>query len=124
MSSIFKSTSINNDFLIRSHSEEEIDHDSSLVVQESRPEVEEPKRYMVILVNDDFTPMEFVVEILRQFFTLDEEAATRVMLNVHTKGSGICGIFTRDIAETKVEIVNDFSRSHQHPLMCTSEVDS
>ena len=107
--------------ITNSHSDDEIDHDSSLVVQESRPEVEEPKRYMVILVNDDFTPMEFVVEILRLFFNLDEESATRVMLNVHTKGKGVCGTFSKDIAETKVVMVNEFARENEHPLLCTME---
>ncbi len=102
-------------------SDEDTDQDSSLVVQESRPEVEEPKRYMVILVNDDFTPMEFVVEILRLFFNLDEESATRIMLNVHTKGKGVCGIFPKDIAETKVVMVNEFARENEHPLLCTME---
>lgn len=107
--------------MVRCNSDEEIDHDSSLVVQESRPEVEEPKRYKVILVNDDFTPMEFVVEILRIFFNLDEESATRVMLNVHTKGQGVCGVFSKDIAETKVVMVNEFARENEHPLLCTME---
>ena len=106
---------------IVNHSEDDIDHESGLVVQESRPEVAEPKRYMVILVNDDFTPMEFVVEILRQFFNLDEEAATRIMLNVHTKGKGVCGVYSKDIAETKVVMVNEFAREHEHPLLCTME---
>jgi len=110
-----------NDNLVKNHSDEDTDHDSGLVVQESRPEVEEPKRYMVILVNDDFTPMEFVVEILRQFFNLDEETATRIMLNVHTKGKGVCGIFSKDIAETKVVMVNEFARENEHPLLCTME---
>ena len=106
---------------IVNHSDDDIDHESGLVVQESRPEVAEPKRYMVILVNDDFTPMEFVVEILRQFFNLDEEAATRIMLNVHTKGKGVCGVYSKDIAETKVVVVNEFAREHEHPLLCTME---
>ena len=107
--------------IIVSHSDDDIDHESGLVVQESRPEVAEPKRYMVILVNDDFTPMEFVVEILRQIFNLDEEAATRIMLNVHTKGKGVCGVYSKDIAETKVVMVNEFAREHEHPLLCTME---
>ena len=107
--------------VIKNHSEEENDHDTGLVVQESRPDVEEPKRYRVILVNDDFTPMEFVVEILRIFFNLGEEEATRIMLNVHTKGKGVCGVFSKDIAETKVVMVNEFAREHEHPLLCTME---
>jgi len=107
--------------LVTNQSEDENDHDSGLVVQETRPEVAEPKRYMVILVNDDFTPMEFVVLILREFFNLDEEAATRIMLNVHTKGKGVCGIYSKDIAETKVVLVNEFARENEHPLLCTME---
>ena len=107
--------------VVKNHSGEEFDHDSDLMVQESRPDVEEPKRYKVILVNDDFTPMEFVVEILTLFFNLDEETATRIMLNVHEKGKGICGVFTKDIAETKVVMVNEFARENEHPLLCTME---
>jgi ATP-dependent Clp protease adaptor protein ClpS len=116
----FKGLTVNG-ILIKNQSDDEIDHDSGLVVQESRPEVAEPKRYMVILMNDDFTPMEFVVEILRLFFNLDEESATRIMLNVHTKGKGVCGIFSKDIAETKVVMVNEFARENEHPLLCTME---
>ena len=121
MNSIDKISMNSIQYMVRCNSDEEIDHDSSLVVQESRPEVEEPKRYKVILVNDDFTPMEFVVEILRIFFNLDEESATRVMLNVHTKGQGVCGVFSKDIAETKVVMVNEFARENEHPLLCTME---
>jgi len=97
------------------------DHDSGLMVQEARPKVAEPKRYKVILVNDDFTPMEFVVHILTIYFNLSEEQATRVMLAVHTKGKGICGVFPKDVAETKVVQVNEFARENQHPLLCTME---
>jgi len=107
--------------IIKNHSGEETDHDTSLMVQEARPIVEEPKRYKVILVNDDFTPMEFVVEVLRSFFYLNEETATRIMLNVHTKGKGVCGVFSKDIAETKVVIVNEFAKENEHPLLCTME---
>ena len=85
--------------IIVSHSDDDIDHESGLVVQESRPEVAEPKRYMVILVNDDFTPMEFVVEILRQIFNLDEEAATRIMLNVHTQKVKVSVVSTLKISQ-------------------------
>lgn len=80
-----------------------------------------PKKYKVILLNDDYTPMDFVVEVLRRFFHLSEELATQVMLQVHILGKGICGVFTRDIAETKVALVNDHARSHQYPLLCTME---
>jgi len=103
------------------HSSDENDHDSGLVVQEARPKVAEPKRYKVILVNDDFTPMEFVVQILTIYFNLGEEQATRVMLNVHTKGKGVCGIFSKDVAETKVVLVNEYARQNEHPLLCTME---
>lgn len=97
------------------------DHDSGLMVQEARPKVAEPKRFKVILINDDFTPMEFVVHILTVFFNLNEEKATRVMLAVHTKGKGVCGVFAKDVAETKVVQVNEFARENQHPLLCTME---
>ena len=112
---------ISDHLTVKNQSDEDIGHDSGLVVQETRPEVAEPKRYMVILVNDDFTPMEFVVLILKEFFNLDEESATRIMLNVHTKGKGVCGIYSKDIAETKVVMVNEFARKNEHPLLCTME---
>ena len=80
--------------------------------------------YKVILVNDDYTPMEFVVHVLENFFGMNREKATQIMLNVHTKGRGVCGVFTRDIAETKVVQVNDYSRKHEHPLLCTMEADT
>jgi ATP-dependent Clp protease adaptor protein ClpS len=99
----------------------ESDHDLGLAVEESRPKVKEPSRYKVIILNDDYTPMEFVVEILQSYFRLDQEAATRVMLSVHTKGKGVCGIYTKEIAETKVDMVNEYSRECQHPLLCTME---
>lgn len=83
--------------------------------------VKPPPLYKVILLNDDYTPMEFVVEILQKFFAMDREQATRIMLKVHTEGMGICGVFPRDIAHTKVEQVIRYSRSHQHPLQCTME---
>jgi len=83
--------------------------------------LEPPPLYQVLLLNDDFTPMEFVVHILRDFFAMDEDRATRVMLHVHTRGRGVCGIYTREIAETKVMQVNEFSRMNQHPLACTME---
>lgn len=102
---------------------DDTDHqnDSGLAVEETRPDIKEPKLYKVILLNDDFTPMEFVVEVLELFFGLDHELATRIMLNVHTKGKGVCGVFTRDIAETKVAQVNQFARENEHPLLCTME---
>ena len=97
------------------------DEDHDLAVQEGRPKLKRPPLYKVILLNDDYTPMDFVVEVLESFFQLDPEKATQVMLHVHTRGMGVCGIFTRDIAETKVALVNDYSRQHQHPLLCAME---
>lgn len=100
---------------------QEPDRDGSVAVEDSRPELKPPRQYKVVLLNDDFTPMEFVIEVLETFFGMDREKATRVMLHVHTRGKGVCGIFTRDVAETKVAQVNDYARSHQHPLLCSME---
>ena len=77
--------------------------------------------YKVVLLNDDYTPMDFVIVVLRRFFSLDTERATRIMLKVHNEGRGVCGVFPRDIAATKVEQVNAFARQHQHPLACVLE---
>lgn len=92
-----------------------------LVVDEARPKLKRPPLYKVFLVNDDYTPMEFVVHVLEQFFRMNREKATRIMLHVHTRGKGVCGVFTQDIAETKVAQVNEYSRANQHPLLCTME---
>jgi ATP-dependent Clp protease adaptor protein ClpS len=92
-----------------------------VVLETSRPEVARPPLFQVVLLNDDFTPMDFVVEILRNFFSMDQEKAVQVMLHVHTRGKGVCGVFTREVAETKVTQVNEYSRAHQHPLLCTME---
>jgi len=85
------------------------------------PELKEPKMYRVFLLNDDYTPMEFVVKVLKAFFLLTEEAAVMIVLQAHTQGRGMCGVFTREIAETKVFQVNQFSRSNEHPLLCCME---
>ena len=98
--------------------------DDGLAIQEAKPQLKRPPMYKVILVNDDYTPMEFVVHVLENFFGMNREKATQIMLNVHTKGRGVCGVFTRDIAETKVVQVNDYSRKHEHPLLCTMEADT
>jgi len=95
--------------------------DDGLALQEAKPKVRRPPLYRVILLNDDYTPMDFVVYVLQKFFAMDHEKATQIMLHVHTRGMGVCGIFSRDIAETKVTMVNQFSREHQHPLKCTME---
>lgn len=91
------------------------------VVQEAKPQLQKPQLYKVILLNDDYTPMEFVVVILERFFAKNREDATRIMLHVHQKGVGICGIYTREIAETKVRQVLSYAQEHQHPLQCTME---
>jgi len=97
------------------------DSDGDLAVKHAKPELKRPPMYKVILLNDDFTPMDFVVEILTDFFNMNQERATQVMLQVHTQGVGVCGTYTKDVAETKVHIVNEYSREHHHPLMCTME---
>lgn len=101
--------------------EGEAEFDRGVAIQEERPEVKKPPLYKVFLINDDYTPMGFVEYILQKFFGMSDETATRVMLSVHTQGRGVCGVFTKDIAETKVAQVTEFSRHHQHPLMCTME---
>ncbi len=95
--------------------------DDGVAVEKARPQVKKPPLYNVILLNDDYTPMEFVVQVLEMFFALPRDQATRIMLQVHTQGRGTCGQFTREIAETKVHQVNNFSRENQHPLVCTME---
>jgi ATP-dependent Clp protease adaptor protein ClpS len=97
------------------------ERESGLTVQEARPKLRRPPLFKVLLLNDDYTPMEFVVQVLEAFFAMNREKATQIMLHVHTRGVGVCGVYTRDIAETKVVQVNDYSRTHQHPLMCTME---
>jgi len=95
--------------------------DEGLVVQEAKPKLKKPPMYKVVLLNDDFTPMEFVVHVLEKFFRMDRVKAMRIMLHVHTQGRGLCGVYNREIAETKVAQVNDYSRSNNHPLLCTME---
>ena len=92
-----------------------------LAVEEARPKVKQPPLYRVVLINDDFTPMEFVVEILESIFGMERTRATQVMLEVHTKGKGICGVYNFEIAETKVAQVMGVAKQHQHPLLCTME---
>ncbi len=92
-----------------------------LLLEEAKPKLKKPPLFKVVLLNDDFTPMEFVVMILEDIFTLGREKATQVMLQVHTKGKGVCGVYSRDIAETKVAQVNSLAREHEHPLLCELE---
>lgn len=91
------------------------------VITRTKTKVKKPSLYRVLLLNDDFTPMEFVVMVLERFFSLDEQAATRVMLHVHQHGVGECGVFTYEVAETKVTQVMDYARKNQHPLQCVME---
>lgn len=93
------------------------------VLEEVRPRLQRPPMYRVVLLNDDYTPMEFVVEVLEVFFGFAREQATKIMLAVHTEGKASCGIFTRDIAETKAAQVNQYARESQHPLLCEIEKD-
>ena len=97
------------------------ENDDNLALLEAKPKLKRPPLYKVVLNNDDYTPMDFVVHILEIFFSMDRENATRIMLEVHTKGKGICGIFTHEIAETKASQVNSYSRENKHPLLCTLE---
>ena len=96
-------------------------HDEDVALLEDKPKLKRPPLYKVILLNDDYTPMEFVVHTLETFFVMDRETATRIMLEVHTRGLGVCGIFTHEIAQTKVAQVNHYSRENGHPLMCAME---
>ena len=91
------------------------------VVTKTRPKTKKPSLYKVLLLNDDYTPMEFVVHILEKFFNKAREEAVQIMLHVHRHGVGICGVFTYEVAETKVAQVIEFARRHQHPLQCTME---
>lgn len=95
--------------------------DTGVVVERARPKTRQPPLYRVVLHNDDYTPMEFVVEVLLSYFSLTREQAVQIMLTVHTRGKGVAGTYTRQIAETKVAQVNDHARAHQHPLLCTME---
>lgn len=97
------------------------DDDYGLVVEEAPPRLKRPPLYRVILLNDDYTPMEFVVRVLEKVFGLDRSTATRIMLEVHTKGKGVCGVYTYEIAETKVAQVTGLAQQNQHPLLCTME---
>ena len=92
-----------------------------LALEEARPKVSKPPLYKVVILNDDYTPMEFVVKVLKRFFGLSHDKATSVMLHVHTRGRGVAGVYTYEIAETKVVLVNDYAREHEHPLQSTLE---
>ncbi len=95
--------------------------DNGLAVQETKPKLKKPRLYRVLLLNDDYTPMEFVVIVLEKFFSKPREQAVQIMLHVHQRGTGVCGLYPLEIAETKVQQVVDFAQEHQHPLQCTME---
>ena len=100
------------------------DSSGTALVERVKPQLRKPRLYRVVMLNDDYTPMEFVVHVLEAFFAMNRELATRVMLKVHTEGRAVCGVFTRDIAETKAEQINQYSRESEHPLLCQIEPDS
>ena len=106
-----------------SQGEEEEDYESGTTATLDKPKLKKPPLYKVVLINDDYTPMEFVVEVLRSFFGMNAETATQVMLKVHTEGKGVCGVFSKDVAESKATQVNDYSRECEQPLLCSVEVD-
>ncbi|MAR92811.1 MAG: ATP-dependent Clp protease adapter ClpS [Pseudomonadales bacterium] len=97
------------------------DYDDGVAVEESKPDLAPPPMYQIVMLDDDFTPMEFVVDVLQMFFGMNREKATQIMLTVHTQGKASCGTFTKDVAETKVAQVIKFARENQHPLMCEVE---
>ena len=99
----------------------ELNDGYDLAVEEAKPKIKRPPLYRVVLINDDYTPMEFVVDILESVFAMERTRATQVMLEVHTKGKGICGVYDIGIAETKVAQVMSIAKQHQHPLLCTME---
>ena len=103
----------------KGHQKPEMDGDVALAPEKAK--VKPPAMYKVVLHNDDYTPMDFVVDVLEQFFGLTSEKATQIMLMIHTQGKAVCGVYTRDIAETKADMVNQFSREHNHPLLCKTE---
>lgn len=92
-----------------------------VVEEKTNKKADQPKRFKVLLLNDDYTPMDFVVEVLQKIFFLEYASAVQIMLDVHQKGKAVCGVYTRDIAETKVALVNDFAKQHEHPLLCKME---
>ena len=103
-------------------SDKEFSEDTGTAVEVAKPALKKPPMYKVVLLNDDYTPMEFVVMVLESFFSMDREKATQIMLTVHTQGAAVVGIFPRDIAETKSEQVNLYAQENNHPLMSTIEM--
>lgn len=114
----------NNKIRLMASVEDDVHHDEEVDVMTAPPELKKPPFYAVVLFNDDYTPMEFVIEILQQYFALDLDRATEVMLTVHYRGKGVAGVYPRDIAETKAQQVNTLARSRGHPLLCQIEPQS
>ena len=106
-----------------SNGDQSDDHDAGFATTTEKPKLQQPPLYKVILINDDYTPMDFVVDVLRSFFNMNVEKATQIMLKVHTEGKGVCGVYSKDVAETKAAQVNDYSRECEQPLLCSVEVD-
>ncbi|HQT81204.1 MAG: ATP-dependent Clp protease adapter ClpS [Ferrovum sp. 37-45-19] len=96
-------------------------YQDQLLADQQKNKTKPPSLFNVVLLNDDYTPMEFVIQVLQKFFSLDMDSATRIMLKVHTEGKGICGTYPRDLAATKVKRVLDYAKQHQHPLQCVME---
>ncbi len=105
----------------RNASDEDGANDGALAVAPAKPKLKRPSLYKVVLLNDDYTPMEFVIDVLEQFFVLNREKATQIMLAVHTQGKGVCGIYPKDVADTKCMQVNQYARENGHPLLCEVE---
>jgi ATP-dependent Clp protease adaptor protein ClpS len=105
----------------RKRRDDQGDGPGTAIITKTRPQTKKPNLYRVLILNDDYTPMEFVVHVLERFFNKDRETATRIMLHVHQHGMGECGVYTYEVAETKVTQVMDFARKHQHPLQCVME---
>lgn len=103
--------------------DERIDHDTGFAATTEKPILQKPPLYKVVLINDDYTPMDFVVEVLTSFFSMNVEGATQIMLKVHTEGKGVCGVFGKDVAESKAAQVNEYARECEQPLLCSVEVD-
>ena len=104
-----------------SNNSDEYESNSSSLVELKEPKLKKPSLYRVILLNDDYTPMEFVIYVLQTFFSYDKEKATQIMLAVHTKGKGVCGIYTKEVAETKSNQINNFAKQNEHPLVSDIE---
>lgn len=107
--------------IVNSRESDSDEGDVGLAVEQAKPKLAKPRLYQVVMLNDDYTPMEFVVQVLQLFFFMENEKATQIMLDVHNKGKAVCGVYPHDIAETKMLQVNDFAKENNHPLKCNIE---